>query len=39
MQIDDVLTNTAGAMAGWLIWKIVTLLDRLFEVRIHLNNP
>ena len=26
MQIDDVLTNTAGAMAGWLIWKIVTLL-------------
>ena len=39
MQIDDVLTNTAGAMAGWLIWKIVTLLTGFFEVRIHLNKP
>ena len=39
MQIDDVLTNTAGAMAGWLIWKIRHASDRLFEVRIHLNKP
>ena len=25
MQIDDVLTNTAGAMAGWLIWMNITV--------------
>ena len=29
MQIDDVLTNTAGAMAGWLLWRIGMFFARV----------
>lgn len=25
-QLDDIVTNTAGTMLGWLIWK---LLDKI----------
>lgn len=39
MQIDDVLTNTAGADGGMADLENRHASDRLFEVRIHLNKP
>lgn len=27
-QLDDVLTNTAGALIGWLIWRMVIYFSR-----------
>ena len=34
MQIDDVLTNTAGAMAGWLIWMNITVRQVLPQLSV-----
>lgn len=33
-QLDDVLTNTAGALAGWLLWKLADTIRRRQKYRI-----
>ena len=33
-QLDDVITNTVGAVVGWMIWRIIQLII-VFEKHIN----
>ena len=48
-QLDDVVTNTAGALAGWIVWTLIAgiiymikrviriLMGNMYSVHSHRN--